>query len=61
MDDLLDGVTGLVGIFLVPESDESSGDFSNDSYKDDEEQELEEITITFSAIRTRSCSLIASL
>ena len=31
VDHLLDDVTGLVGIFLVPESDELSDDVSNKS------------------------------
>ena len=58
MDDLLDDITGLVGICLAPELDESSDDVSNDSSEDDE---LEKITIVFCAIRTRSCYLIVSL
>ena len=43
VDDLLDVLTGLVGFCLVPESDESSGDVSNDSSKDDEDEESDEI------------------
>ena len=41
MDDLLDDVTGLVGFFLVPESDESYKDVSNESSNDYEEKESE--------------------
>ena len=52
MDYLLDEFTGLVGIFLLPESDESSGDVSNESSED---EELAEIIIVLCAIRTRSC------
>ena len=38
VDDLLDDVTGLVGFCLVPESDESSDNVSNESseYNEDE-------------------------
>ena len=39
VDDLLDGVTGLVGFFLSPESDESSDDIFNKSSEDDEDEE----------------------
>ena len=41
VDDLLDDVTGLVGFFLVPESDESYKDVSNESSNDYEEKESE--------------------
>ena len=61
VDYLLDDVTGLVGICLVTESDESSDDFSNNLSKDDEGEESEKNSIVLCAIRTRSCSLIASL
>ena len=30
MDDLLDDVTGLVGIYLLPELDDSTDDVSNE-------------------------------
>ena len=61
MDDLLNDVTGLICIFLAPESDESSDNISNDSSEDDEDEESEKIIIIVCAIRTRSCYLIASL
>ena len=61
MDDLLDDVTGLVGICLVPESDESPDDVSNESSEDDEDEESDEISIYLCVIRTRYCCLIASL
>ena len=57
MDDLLDEITGLVGIFLLLESDESSDDVSNKSSKD---EDSDEIIIVFCAIRTRSFPLIVS-
>ena len=47
MDDILDDVTGLVGICLVPESDESSGDVSDESYDDYEDKKSDEIAIVF--------------
>ena len=34
MDDLLDDITGLVGICLLPEPDDSSDNVSNDSSED---------------------------
>ena len=37
VDDLLDDVTGLVGFYLVSESDESSDNVSNESSEDDED------------------------
>ena len=43
VDDLLDDVTGLVGSYLVPKSDESSGDVSNDSSEDDKDEESEKM------------------
>ena len=61
LDDLLDNVTGSVGIRLAPKSDESSNDFSNESSEDDENEELDKIRIVFCAIRTLYCSQIASL
>ena len=61
VDDLLDDVTSLVSICLVPESDESPDNVSNESSEDDEDYESDEISIVFCAIRKRSCSLIALL
>ena len=61
MDYLLDSVTGLVDFFLVTESYESSDDVYNESFEDDEDEESDKISIYFCAIRTSSCSLIASL
>ena len=61
VDDLFDTVTGLVVFNFFPESDEWSDDDSNKSSKDDEDEESDEISIQFCAIRTSSCSLIASL
>ena len=58
MDDLLDYITGLVGIYLLPESDEASDDVINESSED---EDSEKIIIVFCAIPTRSSSLIASL
>ena len=39
VDGLLNYVTGLAGFCLVPESDESSDDVSNESYEDNEDEE----------------------
>ena len=39
MDYLLDDVTSLVGFFLVPESEESSNDVSDEPSEDDEDKE----------------------
>ena len=39
LDGLLDDATGLVGICLVPESDESSENISNESSEDNEDEE----------------------
>ena len=61
VDDLLDDVTGLVGICLVPEWDDSSDVVFNESYEDIEEEKSDEISIVVCSIRTRSCYLIASL
>ena len=61
MDDLFDDVTGLVGVFLVFESDESSDDVYNESSEECEDEESDEISIVICAIQTRSCYLIASL
>ena len=61
MDDLLDNVTGFVGFYLVTESDNSLYNVSNESSEDYEDEESDEISIVFCAIRTRYCSLIASL
>ena len=55
MDALLYEVTGLAGIFLLPESDESSDNVSNESSED---KKSDEIIIVFCAIRTRSSPLI---
>ena len=54
-------VNGLVGVCLVPESDESSDDVSNESSEDDEDEESDEILIYFRAVWTRSCSLACSI
>ena len=61
VDYLIDDVTGLVDICLVPESNESRDNVSNESYEDDENEESDEISIVLCSIQTRSCSLIASL
>ena len=58
MDDLLYEITNLVGICLIPESDESSDNVSNES---SEYEDSDEIIIVFCAIRTRYSSLIASI
>ena len=58
MDDLLDEITGLVGIFLLPEPDDSIDDVSN---KSSEDEDSDKIIIVLCAIRTRSCSLITSI
>ena len=58
VDDILDDINGLVGIFLLPESDESSDDIFN---KSSEDKDSDEIIIVFCAIWTRSYSLIASI
>ena len=58
VDDLLDEITILVGIFLLPEPDDSTYDVSNESYED---EDSDNIIIVFCAIRTRSYSLIASI
>ena len=39
VDDLLYDFTGLIGFCLVPESDGSSDDISNESYEEDEDEE----------------------
>ena len=56
--DLLDDVTGSVSFCLVPESDESSEDVSEDSYGDDGEKESDKISICFCAVWTHSCSFV---
>ena len=58
MDDLLDDITGLVVICLLPEPDDSTEDVS---IKSSEYKDLDEILIVFCAIRTCSSSLIASI
>ena len=55
MDNLLDDLTGLVGVCLVPESDDSLYNVSNESSEDDEDKESEKISIYFCAVWTRSC------
>ena len=45
VDDLLDDITGLVDFCLVPESDQSSDDIYHNSSEDDEEKELDKISI----------------
>ena len=40
-DDLLVNITGLVVFFLVPDSDESPDDVSNESSEDNEDKESE--------------------
>ena len=56
MDDLLYNITGLVGIWLLPEPYDSTDDVSNKSYED---KDSEKIIIVFYAIQTRYYSLIA--
>ena len=56
MDDLLDDITGLVGICLLLEPDYSTYNVSNDSSED---KDSDEIIIVVCAIRTRSYSLIS--
>ena len=56
MDDLLDDITGLVGICLLPEPDYSTDDVSNDS---SEYEDPDNIIMVFCAIRKCSSSLIA--
>ena len=58
VDNLLYDITGLVCIFLVPESDESSDHVYNNSYED---EDSDEIIIVICAIQTSSSSLIASI
>ena len=58
MDDLLDDSTGLVCICLLPESDDSTEDVSNESSKD---EELDRIIIVLCTIQTHSSSLVASI
>ena len=58
MDDLLDEITGLVGICLLPEPDYSTDDVSN---KSSEDEDSDKIIIVFCAIWTHSSSLIVSI
>ena len=58
LDDLLDEITGLFGISLLIEPDDSTYNVSNESY---EEEDSDEIIIVLCAIRTCYSSLIASL
>ena len=39
MNDLLDDITGLVGIFLLPEPDDSTEGVSNKSFEDEDSEE----------------------
>ena len=50
LDDLLDYITGLVGICLLPETDDSTYDASNELSED---EDSDEIIIVFCDIRTR--------
>ena len=52
VDYLLDYVTGLVGFFLIPESDESSNDVLDESSEDIEDEESGEILIYSCAVCT---------
>ena len=58
MDDLLNDITGLVGIRLLPEPDDSTKDVSNESYED---KDSDKIIIVFCAVLTRYYSLTASI
>ena len=58
MDYLLDDITVLVGICLLPEPDDSTDDVSNDSSED---EDSDEIIIVLCAIRKFSSSLISSI
>ena len=58
VDDLLDDITGLVVICLLPEPDDSTDNVSNESYED---EDSDEIIIVFCAIWTCSSSLITSI
>ena len=56
MYDLLDDITSLVGIYLLPEPDYSTDDVSNET---SEEEDSDKIIIVLCVIRTRSSSLLA--
>ena len=58
MDDLLDDITGLVGICLLPEPDDSTDNVSN---KSSEDKDSDEIMIVFCAIWTRYSCLAESI
>ena len=58
VDDLLDDITGLVVICLLPEPDDSTDNVSNESYEKDDS---DEIIILFCTIKTYSSSLIVSI
>ena len=58
MDNLLYDITGLVGICLFPEPDNSTDDVSNELSED---EDSDKVIIVFSAIQTRSYSLIVSI
>ena len=51
----------MFGFCLVPESDESSEDFSNESYDDEEDEESDEISMYYCAVWIRSCSFACSI
>ena len=46
----------LFGFCLVPKSDESYDDVSNESFDDKEDKESDKISIYYRAVWTRSCS-----
>ena len=52
-DYLLNDITGLVGILLLPETDDSTDNGFNESYED---EDSDKIKIVFCAIQTRSSS-----
>ena len=56
MDDLLDDITGFVGICLIPEPDDSTDDASNDL---SDNKDSDEIKIVLCYIRILYSSLIA--
>ena len=58
MDDLLDEITGLVGICLLPEPADLTDDVSNESSEDNDS---DKIIIVFCAIWKGSSSRIASI
>ena len=58
MDDLLDEITGLVGICLIPEPDYSTDYVSKEASEDEDSNKN---IILFCAIRTGSYNLISSI